>query len=71
MEVEVPIISVRKIVKQGNDVRFYEDGGTISNKDSGRVLKFYEHDGVYFLKLKVDGTGEDAELLGFHRQGLP
>ena len=53
METELPILSVRKMVKRNNEVKFKKDGGFIRNRDTGRLLKFYEHEGVYFLKLKV------------------
>ena len=53
METEVPILSVRKMVKKGNDVKFQKGGGTITNRTTGRVLRFYEYDGVYFLKIEV------------------
>ena len=53
METELPILSVRKMVKRNNEVKFKKSGGFIRNRDTGRVLKFHEHEGVYFLKLKV------------------
>ena len=53
METELPILSVRKMVKRNNEVKFKKDGGFIRNRDTGRLLKFHEHEGVYFLKLKV------------------
>ena len=53
METEVPILSVRKMVQKGNDVRFRQLGGTIKNHSTGKILKFYEHQGVYFIKLKI------------------
>ena len=53
METELPILSVRKIVRQNNDVQFGRRGGTIKNQKSGRTIKFHEYQGVYFLKLKV------------------
>ena len=53
METELPILSVRKIVRQQNDVQFGRQGGTIKNRKSGRTIKFHEYQGVYFLKLKV------------------
>ena len=71
MEVELPILSVRKMVRRNNDVRFSGKGGTIRNKNTGRVLKFYEHEGVYFLKLKVNGPDADLGQAGFTRPGHP
>ena len=72
MEIEVPILSVRKMVKKGNDVNFEKGGGTIVNRSTGRVLRFYEHDGVYFLKVKVTDPGtpfDSGHEQDFHRQG--
>ena len=46
-------MSVRKMVKRNNEVKFKKNGGFIRNRDTGRLLKFHEHEGVYFLKLKV------------------
>ena len=41
------------MVKRQNDVKFSKDGGTIVNRKSGRIIRFHEHEGVYFLKLRV------------------
>ena len=71
MEVELPILSVRKMVKRGNDVRFVPDGGTITHRDTGRSITFHEHEGVYFLKLKVAGPDADSGQLDFVRPGKP
>ena len=73
METELPIWSVRNMVKNQNVVTFEDDGGTIRNKNSGRVMRFYEHEGVYFIKLKVKNP-EDLDAVapnsqGFQRQG--
>ena len=53
METELPILSVHKMVKRNNGVQFKKDGGFFRNRDTGRLLKLHEHEGVYFLKLKV------------------
>ena len=53
VEVELPILSVRKMVKRQNDVQFTAGGGTIRNRRTGGTFHFFEHDGVYVLKLKV------------------
>ena len=45
METEVPILSVRKMVKKGNDVNFEKGGWTIVHRTTGRTPKLYEHDG--------------------------
>ena len=53
MKVDVPILSVRRMVKLGNDVVFTESGGTITNRVTGQILTFVEADGTYWIKLKV------------------
>ena len=53
MKVDIPILSVRKAVKNGNDVTFTDDGGTIVNRDNGRTLTFIEANGSYWIKMKV------------------
>jgi len=74
METELPILSVRKMVKNENDVKFEEGGGFIRNRRSGRVLRFFEHEGVYFIKLKVKDPAfleiVSPNTQGFHRQGM-
>ena len=67
MEVEIPILSVRKIVKGNNDVSFTEDGGWIRNRQTGALMHFYEYEGVYFIKLRVDAIAD----LGFARPEHP
>ena len=71
MEVETPIMSVRKMVRHKNDVKFTDNGGTITNRRTGRVINFHEHEGVYVLKLKVKGPDNDLEDTGFARQVPP
>ena len=77
MEVEMPILSVRKMVKRCNVVRFADGGGTIRNSQTGRTIRLYEHEGVYFLKLKVDDVTDmviDDDPMevepGFTRPGM-
>ena len=62
METELPILSVRKMVKRNNDVQFQKRGGVIRNRDTGKSVQFYEHEGVYFLKLKVNDPHLDSLL---------
>ena len=64
MKVDVPIASVRKFVKSGNDVAFYEGGGCIVNRESKEKVKFDELGGVYFLKVRVNA---EPSTLGFAR----
>ena len=53
METDLPILSVRKMIKAGSDVEFHDGGGSIRNRQTGLTLFFYEHEGVYFIKFKV------------------
>ena len=62
METELPILSVRKMVKRNNDVQFRKKGGVIRNRETGKSVQFYEHEGVYFLKLKVNDPHLDSLL---------
>ena len=71
MEIELPILSVRKMVKRGNDVRLVPDGGTITTRDTGRSIRFHEHEGVYFLKLRIAGPKSDPGQLDFLRLEHP
>ena len=51
--IAMPILSVRKLSKT-NEVRFLDkESGTIINKATGQVTKFFSLYGVYFVKLKV------------------
>ena len=68
MEVEMPILSVRKMIRKRNLVQFEDDGGFIKNQDTGRTTKFYECGGAYFLKLRIDDPSVAEQWLG---TGLP
>ena len=60
MEVEMPILSVRKMVKHDHEVKFHSKGGYIKNRSTKKTIPFYEYEGVYFLKMKI----EDPATLG-------
>jgi hypothetical protein len=62
MEVELPILSVRKMVKKGNQVLFDEGGGFITNRATGARIRFFEYAGAYYLKLEV-GDPDAANLI--------
>ena len=76
MDVELPIVSVRKCVKAGKDVRFFEDGGELRDRATGKTIRIYELDGTYYMKMNVD-LPESRDLLldkvkvptPFHRPG--
>ena len=70
MDVELPIISVRKCVKSGKDVRFFEEGGELRDRNTGKTIKIFEIDGTYFIKMKVDLPDNSAiDPAPFQRQG--
>ena len=74
MDIDMPILSVRKMVKNDNVVSFQDDGGSILNRRTGRAIHFYEHEGVYFVKLRIKDPEHtlmiDADAQGFRRQGI-
>ena len=53
MKVKVPILSVRKLVRDKHTVRFQDDGGYIRNLLTGDKIPFFEHMGVYYLIMKI------------------
>ena len=71
LDVDVPILSVRRIVRRGNLVKFRRGGGYIQNARTGRKLPFVERQGVYFIKVKVKNPSpEDVAVESvFSRQG--
>ena len=75
METELPILSVRKIARRGNDVGFREKDGWIENRKTKKIMKFYSHEGGYFIKLKVTDPSllmdvdESDSGSDFHRPG--
>ena len=64
MKVNTPILSVRKLVKDGNEIYICDGGGYILNLKTNKRMYFFEHQGVYFIKLKV------KDAAGFGRQGV-
>ena len=59
----MPILSVRKVIKTRNMVQFDEGGGFIENRKTGHKTKFYECDGIYFLKLLVDDPASIGQFM--------
>ena len=51
-DVNMPIMSVRRLTKKGSTVEFNDTGGKINLPD-GSVIPFYMMNGVYFVKLLV------------------
>ena len=62
MKVNTPILSVRKLVKDGHEVYICDGGGYIRNLATNKNMYFFEHQGGSFLKLKVG----DAAGFGRH-----
>ena len=54
----MPLLSVRRVVKNKNRVLFEDAGGHIESKSTGMRIPFFEHAGVYFLKLKIKKPAE-------------
>ena len=56
LPVSCPILSVRRIVKKGNDIVFNDGGGYILHRQSKRRIVFVEREGVHFIKMKIMGA---------------
>ena len=70
MRVKCPILSVLRLTQDGNEVVIRSDGGDIINTKTGKKLKFFQHNGVYYIKIKVaqpDNSPSNSPL--FHRRG--
>ena len=53
MDVECPILSVRRLCTDGHDVYLNRAGGYIERLATGQRIPFFEHQGVYYIKMKV------------------
>ena len=62
------LLSVSKICDAGNVVTFTQNGGKITNTETGEVDHFERREDVYRMKLKVIGDGSLAS--GFTRPGM-
>ena len=67
MKVKCPIISVRKLVRDGNEVHFDKSGGWIKNMLNGKKIRFFSAQGVYFLKIKITPQCPVTDEAGFGR----
>ena len=54
----MPIISVRRVAKNKNRVLVEDEGGHIESKSTGMHIPLFQHEGVYFLKLKIKKPAE-------------
>ena len=71
MKVKVPILSVRQLVKDHNRVAFEDDGGYIHNKSTGKRIRFFEYQGVYYMKMKLKTLQPSKQDMDFARPGNP
>ena len=53
MKVKTPILSVRQLVRDGHEVYINSTGGWIKNLENGKIIHFFEFQGVYYLKMKI------------------
>ena len=72
MKVSTPILSVRKLVKDGNDVYINKQGGYIMHLATGKKMRIFNFQGVYYLRMKItSGKRTSPEHRpDFHRPGL-
>ena len=71
MKVGTPILSVRRLVKDGNDVYINKKGGYIINLATGKMMRFYNFQGVYYVKMMIT-SGLQSKVhnaADFHRPG--
>ena len=66
LPLEMPILSVRKIVCKGNSVTFRDGGGHIKNVKTGKRLSFVERQGVYFNNVQVKAPSPGKASEGFN-----
>ena len=69
MKVKCPILSVRCLVDDGHDVWIRKGGGVIRHVASGEEIQFFEHAGVYYLKMKIDPPNTKSDEPLFSRLG--
>ena len=71
--VKVPILSVRCLVEDENEVTMDRTGGFIKNSKTGKCIPFQAKNGVYYLTIKLappDPNNSDAPMPeGFARPG--
>ena len=53
MKVSTPILSVRKLVKDGNDVYINKHGGYIIHLATGKKMRIYNFQGVWYVRMKI------------------
>ena len=66
-KVHRPLMSVKKICKNGQRVVFDDEGSYVENKETGERIKVVEEDGEYVLEVWVNT--KDAKEATFGGQG--
>jgi len=54
---------VRQLVKDKNKATFSLAGGHITSLVTGKKIRFFEHQGVYYLKMKIKPENADASFV--------
>ena len=70
MNVTMPIASMIQAVKKGNTLTISEDGGTITNRATGKVVRLHERQGVYFFKMKLLPTQSQSRYTHPSKSGF-
>ena len=68
-DVDVPILSTRRLALAGHEIRYRHNGGVIIHLKTKHKTKFVVKDGVYFLKLKELEPPSNEAISTFHRPG--
>ena len=63
-KVHRPLMSVKKICKNGHRVVFDEEGSYVENKWTGKKIKVEEEDGEYVLDVWIYTGGEKETTFG-------
>lgn len=72
MKVDVPILGVKKYVRNGFSFNFNEDGGWMQSKVNGHKFEFIEADAAYWIKLRIEKPQDTSvNRQGFTRPGRP
>ena len=64
MKVKTPILSVRQLTRDGHEVYINQNGGWIKNLENGKMISFFEFQGVYYLKMKIAPPASKADSEG-------
>ena len=57
MKVKLPILSVRQMMRKGSKLVLEDEGGRIENSRTKQSIRFLIHDGLWYMKLKVQPPG--------------